>query len=1317
MNKIKISFIYVFTSFIVSYGQTLVHYWNFNQSSVANAIIPSLSLTSPAASLSYTLGVSGQSTGIEMATNTAFTNDNRNARNGDQALQHLRINNNVGSIITFHVPTVGYENPIFKFIHARTNQGGAIHVVEYSINGTNFIRKDSIEITNTNINLYTYSFINEPLVNNNPNFKIRIRILATPSGLQDNTSGNHRFDNVTLDATPLSSNDIAPPIATIVPANNSINVSRTANIQINFNEKVRLVSGNTFQNAFIFKKNNINGANVSFNATFTNDSSIIVTPTSLLEYGTLYYFEINSNTIEDYSGNQLTVKTFISFRTISETTSLPAGSIVPVAIQTNTSPSSPDKVAFLFLTDVSQGTAIQVTDAKYTSNTGQCSGGFTWFAPEGGVKAGEVVIFNTENPVSATAGSIMGSGFGLSSGGEQVFLYMGTHTTPNYITAISTNAWLPTHATHTNCGGSFSLRPPQLSDTSSIELVTGTGNIVNAYYNGTVDLNSFSLQSIRSSILNRQNWISAPSGPAQMWPNWSLAGPVAVVNYSLISSNQLRIIFNKDLNATTATDLTNYSGVSGLLSATVSNNGVWADTVILTFSSLADGVENTLTVSGIKASNGIEMATNEVLRFTYIAKPKATLGSNFRVMREGESTTLTINLTKIASGNVTLNLKGFPFSTALPSDHNFASQIISFVNENSKTILINALDDNLIENDEYFVLELQGSENIDVEGFKYVTLFIKDNDKKAPVATKEIELEHVISFDPSPSASTTEAIAYDPTTKKLYAISAVQNRLDVIDFSDPSNPVTINSIDMSPYGGITSVAVKNGLVAVGSPANPQTLPGKVVFFNSNGNYIKDVTVGVLPDMVAFTPDGTKVLTADEGEPDNYTATGTDPEGSVSIINVSGGPSTIDQSKVKTISLQHLNANEAFYLSQGVRKTYKNTTLSKDLEPEYITFSEDSKKAWVICQENNAFLVINLERDTLEGIWALGTKDYSLPGNGADMATAGATQNHVLIANWPIKGYYQPDAIKTYVVNGKTYLVTANEGDEKEYNGFNERITVGASSVILDSVKFPHREILKQNYALGGFRISNIKEYADPDDDGDYDELYCVGTRSFSIFDTETRSLVYDSGDEFDYITSQDPIYGVLFNASHDNNTFKARSITKGCEPEGLDIAKINDKYFAFICFERIGGVAVYNITNPQNPVFVDYKNTRTLPPTLGGDRGPEYVVYIDAQDSPDGKYYVLVSNEISGTITVYRIKGSILAEKNETLQSKNDLYIYPNPAKSIVKLSQERKISIWDVAGILKYEGVTKEVNLENFAKGVYILKTNLGEIKKLVVE
>ncbi|MGB3760981.1 MAG: bifunctional metallophosphatase/5'-nucleotidase, partial [Rivularia sp. (in: cyanobacteria)] len=162
-----------------------------------------------------------------------------------------------------------------------------------------------------------------------------------------------------------------------------------------------------------------------------------------------------------------------------------------------------------------------------------------------------------------------------------------------------------------------------------------------------------------------------------------------------------------------------------------------------------------------------------------------------------------------------------------------------------------------------------------------------------------------------------EISAYDAGTKRIFVTGEAGEEnansieegspiLQVVDVSDPSNPTVINQIDLSSYGdGVQSVAVKNGVVAVAVSADTVTDAGKVVFFNaSDYSELSQVTVGALPDMLTFTPDGMKVLVANEGEPnDRYTV---DPEGSISIIDVSGGVGSLTDANVTTADFKAFN---------------------------------------------------------------------------------------------------------------------------------------------------------------------------------------------------------------------------------------------------------------------------------------------------------------------------------------------------------------------------------------------------------------------------
>jgi myo-inositol-hexaphosphate 3-phosphohydrolase/sugar lactone lactonase YvrE len=239
-----------------------------------------------------------------------------------------------------------------------------------------------------------------------------------------------------------------------------------------------------------------------------------------------------------------------------------------------------------------------------------------------------------------------------------------------------------------------------------------------------------------------------------------------------------------------------------------------------------------------------------------------------------------------------------------------------------------------------------------------------------------------------------------------------------------------------------------------------------------------------------------------------------------------------------------------------------------------------------------------------------------------------------IQSWPVFGLFQPDSIGAYAFNGETFYVTANEGDARDYDGFSEEARI--KDVILDPTAFPNAAELQSDEQIG--RLSITTELGDTDGDGDFDQLYSYGGRSFSIWNS-AGNLVFDSGDAFEQMTAQ--IYPEFFNASNSNNTFDNRSDDKGPEPEGLVLGEINGRTYAFIGLERIGGVMVYDVSNPTSPEFIQYLNNRDFSAEVetaeAGDLGPEGLTFISSADSPNGVPLLVVANEISGTTTVYEI--------------------------------------------------------------------------------
>ncbi|SDL44881.1 choice-of-anchor I family protein [Chryseobacterium taihuense] len=712
------------------------------------------------------------------------------------------------------------------------------------------------------------------------------------------------------------------------------------------------------------------------------------------------------------------------------------------------------------------------------------------------------------------------------------------------------------------------------------------------------------------------------------------------------------------------------------------------------------------------SDNAVTTTTSSI--FT-TAGTSISLDKNFiKINENGGNLAFKINITNPSASSVNLVVKPAPFSTANSSDFTFSNQTINITpSTTSYTVNIPIIDDNIEEQQaEYFVLSLENPVGATITGENSATVYIVDNDKPAPVPSHQIQLNYIGSFDPSGSNnSSTEIVVHDPASQRLFTISSLTDVFDIINFANPLAPSVISTVNMVPYGGITSIAVKNGIIAVASPnaANAQQ-NGSVVFFDINGNFLKQVSVGVLPDMITFTPDGTKVLTANEGEPnDAYTV---DPEGSVSIIDISGGIAGLTQSDVTTLSLATFNGQEASLAASGVRKVKTTSTMAQDLEPEYITVSADSQKAWVACQENNAIIEVNLVTKTLGNIWGLGKKDMSIPGNGFD---ASDNNGEILIANWPVKAYYIPDAMSNFKIGNTNYLVTANEGDERDISGFSERTTVGANGYTLDTTVFPNSSILKASHNLGRFRVTNVNGNSDAD--AEFEEINALGARSFSIFNADTRQLIYDSGDSFErYIAASSPS---IFNADHESNAPKNRSRAKGPEPEGITLGTINGQTYAFITLERTGGVMVYNVTDPNNVTFTDYKNPR-MTSAYGGDNGPEGITFISSADTNTGKAYVIVANEISGTLSMYEVTLPPTLSTGEVKAEKATFNVFPNPVikGNLVYFNRKQNYEMYDMSGkLMSKEKNALTIDTSKLSTGVYIIKTDEGFTKRIIVK
>jgi len=706
-----------------------------------------------------------------------------------------------------------------------------------------------------------------------------------------------------------------------------------------------------------------------------------------------------------------------------------------------------------------------------------------------------------------------------------------------------------------------------------------------------------------------------------------------------------------------------------------------------------------------------------------ISRPSATL----TVTENAGSVSIPLSIANpgAAASTVQVVLQAFGTATAGQDFTYTSTQTLTFPAgaTGPQTLTIPILDDATAEETEYFVVRLLNPTNATVTASAAdVLVYIKDNDTPVPVAARNLSLSLLQSyqngtpFSGSTQINSAEIVSYDASTKRLYVANSVGGKLDILNLANPAAITAIASIDIKPYGGINSVYARNGVVACAMEnANPQA-NGSVVFFDQNGVLVKQVTVGALPDMITFSPDGRYVLTANEGEPKaDYTA---DPEGSVSVIDISGGVANLTQANVTTAGFTSYNGQEAALRARGIRiyggLATAPATVAQDLEPEYIAVSADSRTAYITLQENNALAVLDLTTKQITDLRSVGYSDLRQPGRGID---ASDQTTDVLIANWPVKGMRQPDALAAFEVGGTAYLLTANEGDARDYSAFSEQVRLSANSYTLDATAFPNATLLKNNNVLGRLNVTN--RLGDTDGDGDFDEIYAYGGRSFSIYNAATGAEVHDSGNLLERVTSTDATYGALFNASNSYGEApvrKNRSDDKGPEPEGVTTGRIGNNLYAFVSMERVGGVLIFNINNPASPVLELYLNNRSL--TAGtGDLGPEGIVFISATDSPTGQPLLLLANEVSSTVAVYSIQTSTVTATRPG-QLAAPLLAYPNPSQGgPVRLSRAVSGTLHDLAGRpVRQLRATDQVETSGLSAGVYVLRTDDGATSKLLV-
>ena len=541
-----------------------------------------------------------------------------------------------------------------------------------------------------------------------------------------------------------------------------------------------------------------------------------------------------------------------------------------------------------------------------------------------------------------------------------------------------------------------------------------------------------------------------------------------------------------------------------------------------------------------------------------------------------------------------------------------------------------------------------------------------------PTESTTLDLIPLGTFTGSGGLAASEIVAFDSTSKQLYINNGALNRIDIVNIAIPATPTLVRSVDMSVYGrGVQSVTVGDGIVAaavdvapVVSPDGRQTASnGLVVLMDTTGRILRTVGVGTLPDHVSFTPDKKTILVAGEGEPICSLENGNTPaleakdstlvsdaNGTVSLIDVSNGATN-----ATVTTLDFSSFDKTALLAEGVRVFFPGSTAAQDLEPEYITTNAAGTRAYVTLQEANAIAIVDLVNKSILDVAPLGYKDWGAADLLIDTSDKDGSEGAPMLnlqsySGVPLKGMYMPDTIASMQRNGETFLLTANEGDDRDYGCFSEKVRAGTlTSNWTNGTVDPS---LKVNGKLSRLNTTN----AFPTKDA-FDAIYTYGGRSFSIWNS-SGELVWDSGSQLEEIVARD--YPAAFNSDSSDSAASSllmvqgqparmdgRSDDKGPEPEALAVGTIGAQTFAFVGLERMGGIMVYDVSNPASPTYIRYKNAaleglaldpanNTTPGSL--DVSPEGMVFVPAALSPNDKPMLIVANELSGTTTMYEVQ-------------------------------------------------------------------------------
>ncbi|XP_033751067.1 mesenchyme-specific cell surface glycoprotein-like [Pecten maximus] len=446
--------------------------------------------------------------------------------------------------------------------------------------------------------------------------------------------------------------------------------------------------------------------------------------------------------------------------------------------------------------------------------------------------------------------------------------------------------------------------------------------------------------------------------------------------------------------------------------------------------------------------------------------------------------------------------------------------------------------------------------------------------------------------------------AFDPSTRLLYVTG--DKCVRVVSIENPSQPTVLNTrlftnandgrlVDIAMCGGNVAVLFESvfglteGHLYMCERYNPLSNPP---FYCERYDRI---TVGESPKSMTFTKDCSKLLVANEARAGMLNGVFTDPDGTVSIINMSriatNDPCT------RKLSFSHFNNGYAGYLQQGIRWPYRGdhnngivTQFSQDIEPEEIAISDNGEWAYVTLPENNAMAVINLLNEEWDDIYPLGTKSWSNLGLDASDFDTGSSMN-----NYEVKGMYQPTGAIFVRASTVSYVVTANTGAPKMYTSDQQGFTFTDAVRTQDALNsgLVDQSELSSNLAYDMASTNRLGRVYISNHDGKSDinnlikDVHLFGGRDLGFYNTNTNTFTYTTGDDLERKAAE--FYIEVFNGDCSNASvtpaaeMDSRSTYMGPEPNVLASGEYNSVPIVTAA-TRNGLIYVYSFSS-NTPLF------------------------------------------------------------------------------------------------------------------------------------